>query len=263
MFGGPPPPPPPPGGGPPPPPPPPGGPPPPPPPGGPPPPPPPGGAPAPKPAGDMQSELMNALKDPNLRKKLKKSRAPPPEKKVEVAPALTEAEMKMNEEAEKQELFIELLGYMEAPNGNIEELLDKCKTSTNTCRSFIYTLVRRGWLEGCRILPEVIPGAPKVTVWPGREWMSAQELDDVTEKILKDRFDDASGIVARVHMYRFDQILKQHTLDEIALVKTKKFPRAPPPFNEPEPPQDNSLENRKKWEDWNIRKQNYLQSDFP
>ncbi|KAJ3165004.1 hypothetical protein HK101_000322 [Irineochytrium annulatum] len=228
-----------------------------------------GGAPPPPPApaaaasgGDMQAELMNMLKDPNLRNRLKK-RAPPPEKKIEKPPDISPEEQQQMQEAEKQELFIELLGYMEAPNGNIEELIEKNKTTTSTCRSFIYTLIRRNWVEGCRVVEEVVPGAPKITVWPGREWMAAVELADMTEQELHDRYHENSGIVARCHMYRFDQILKRHVLDEVALIKAKKFPKAPPPFNEPEPPQDNSLENRKKWEDWNIRKQNYLQSDFP
>jgi uncharacterized protein YukE len=167
------------------------------------------------------------------------------------------------QEAEKQELFIELLGYMEAPNGNVEELMEKAKSTTNVSRSFVYTLIRRNWLEGYRVVEKHgVSGAP-LTVWPGREWMAAKELGDLTESQLKDQFSDNSGIVARVHMYRFDQKLKKHMLDEVALVKTPSFPKQPPPFNLPEPPQDNSLENRRKWEEWNTAKQDYLQSDFP
>ncbi|KAJ3274763.1 hypothetical protein HDU76_010687, partial [Blyttiomyces sp. JEL0837] len=120
-----------------------------------------------------------------------------------------------------------------------------------------------GWLQGFRVVEAPGASGAAVTVWPGREWMSAIELGDLTEPDLKDRFVDSSGIVARVHMYRFDNVIKKHVLDQIALVKTKTFPKQPPPFNDPEPPQDNSLENRKKWEDWNMRKLAYFQSDFP
>ncbi|KAI9328997.1 hypothetical protein DFJ73DRAFT_861083 [Zopfochytrium polystomum] len=265
MMGGPPPPPPPPpmpGGGPPPPPPPPGF--------GPPPPPPPPAV--PKSGGDLQAELMNALKDPNLRNRLKK-RAPPPEKPV--VPVVSEEEHSASQEAEKQELFIELLGYMEAPNGNVEELMEKCKNATNTCRSFIFTLIRRGWLHGYRVVESPGSAGPPVTVWPGREWMSAIEVADTTESDLKNRHsagtdsedDEPSGhdrgIIARVHLYRFDNLNKKHTLDSLALLKTANFPVQPPPFNDPEPKQDNSLENRRNWELWNIKRQEYLQSDFP
>ncbi|KAJ1557374.1 hypothetical protein HK405_000093, partial [Cladochytrium tenue] len=236
---------------------------------------------APKASGDLQSELMNALKDPNLRNRLKK-RAPPPEKKPVVDPAVSDAEHLANQEAEKQELFIELLGYMEAPNGNVEELIEKCKNNTNTCRSFIFTLIRRGWLHGYRVVEEVGAAGPPVTVWPGREWMSAIEIADTTEADLKNLHSSGDpedgdaepksptsptstnrGIIARVHLYRFDNLNKKHTLDSLALLKTAAFPVAPPPFNDPEPPQDNSLENRRNWEAWNIRRQEYLQSAFP
>ncbi|KAJ3407924.1 hypothetical protein HDU80_007382 [Chytriomyces hyalinus] len=276
-------------GGPPPPPPPPGGsapPPPPPPPGGsappPPPPPAPGGSAPPLPAtapttpkatpkassGDSQNELMNALKDPNLRKKLRK--------RAETAPSSTDAAAKLAaataaaaapidpkilEEAQRQELFIELLQYMEAPNGNVEELMEKTKTSTNTCRSFIYTLVRKRWLQGYRILDETNEkSAAPITVWPGREWMAAIELPNI---LAKDVSAMESVMVGQVSLYRFDNTLRRHLLDNIILCKTSHFPKEVAPFSEVEPTKDSSLENRKKWDEWSSRKLAYEQGDYP
>ncbi|KAI8841315.1 hypothetical protein BC829DRAFT_492525 [Chytridium lagenaria] len=237
--GGPPPPPPPPpmpGGGPPPPPPPPPGfgpPPPPPPPGGvPPPPPPPGGAPPPPKSGsDMQAELFAAIRGGGKSRLKKVAR---PEKPVEKPAGPT----KEDEEIEKNHLFIELLGHMETPGGNLEELTDKAKASTQP-------VVRQ-----------------PVTVFPGREWTSGINLDDISEADLKNKF-ESGGVVARVHMYRFDQAASSHLLDEIVLTKDVKFPIAPKPFTDPEPPQDSSLENRRKWEAWQIKKLEYDQGDFP
>lgn len=219
---------------------------------------------------------MNALKDPNLRNRLKKRSNTSPNNKpaTDKAPLKSAEELERehdaNQEAEKQELFIELLGYMEAPNGNVEELMDKCKASTAICRGFVYTLIRRRWLRGYRVVDKVggtggKPLAP-LTVWPGKEWMKATEVPDVTEAELKNKLsdkDDLLGIIARVHLYRFDNDIKKHVLDEVALLKTDRFPTRPPPFTDKEPPQDNSLENRKRWEDWNSRRLAYQQSDFP
>ncbi|KAI8614744.1 hypothetical protein BC830DRAFT_1125902, partial [Chytriomyces sp. MP71] len=270
FFAGPPPPPPPPGGprppplpgSTPPPPPPPGvAPPPPPPPGGagPPPPLPPGGDPAssaPKASDDFQSDLMAALKDPNLRKKLKKRADPPPPPK----PIVTEAPVE-DEAAQRQELFIELLQYMEAPNGNVEELMEKTKTSTNTCRSFIYTLVRKRWVQGHRILNETNEkSATPITVWPGKEWMAAIELPNI---LAKDIAALENVTVGQVALYRFDQTLRKHLLDNILLVKTSHFPKEVGPFIDPEPSKEGSLENRKKWEEWYSRKLDYEQGDYP
>lgn len=197
----------------------------------------------------------------------------------------------MKEDGERQELYIELLGYMEAPNGNIEELSDKAKSQTNLVRSFSFTLMRKGWVIGYRItdnLPEETgkgakgkgKGRTPIKVWPGREVMMCIELEDLSEAELMDRVggeksdpitmpSDNSGVVkrkgeiARVNMYRFDEKSKQHVLDEVALVATRTFPRKIPKFNDPEPPQDSSLENRRKWEEWNERKLRYYQSDWP
>ncbi|TPX55985.1 hypothetical protein PhCBS80983_g04888 [Powellomyces hirtus] len=288
MGGGPPPPPPPPpmGGGPPPPPPPPG------PPGAPPPPPPPGSASAPAPAPALSSgdAFLAELRDPNRRKKLRKV-APTAANPAPPSPGREKKEkddQKMREEGERQELYIELLGYMEAPNGNIEELSDKAKNQTNLVRSFAFTLMRKGWVVGYRItdnLPEVkghssakgnksAAGRPLTKVWPGREVMMCIELQDLTEAELMamvgpkpSDLDEVSikrkGEVARIHMYRFDEQSKTHVTDEIALVATPSFPVKTEAFDEPEPPQDASLVNRTKWEKWNENKLKYLQSDWP
>ncbi|KAI9337238.1 hypothetical protein BDR26DRAFT_863997 [Obelidium mucronatum] len=276
VFGGPPPPPPPPGL-----------------PGGPPPPPPPGAPlpPPPKPTGDFQADLMNALKDPNLRNRLKK-RAPPPTSTPSKQPAeqvhkLTPEEEQILQESEKQELFMELMGFMEAPNGNVEELLDKLSKNTKTVRSFVFLLIRRKWLEGVRVVPaaeagDVTTNAPAATsskkpkkgctVWQNMEVTTYIELKDVSEQELKNAFsgigendgESSRGIVARVHMYRFDDTLRKHVTDEIALLKTRHFPKRTPKFDAPEPAdKEKSLEARKAWDEWYTKKQEYMQSDMP
>ncbi|TPX67860.1 hypothetical protein SpCBS45565_g03465 [Spizellomyces sp. 'palustris'] len=270
MRGGPPPPPPPPpimGGGPPPPPPPP------PPPlpptmgGGPPPPPPPPSvrglpptsAPIVDPV-DMQSAFLAELRDPNRRRKLRKVQAPAPKPvATPVKTGPTEADIEM----EKSELFIEMLGFMEAPGGNIEELAEKCKSITNTGRGFIFTLIRRGWLLGYRLVDgqDVKPAKP-CQVWPGREWTNAIDLPNAVEADLVDQNGEAQ-ILARVHLYRFDEKTKKHVLDEIAFLLGPRFPPQPPPINDPEPPKDNSLKSRQAWERWYHRKLMYEQSDYP
>ncbi|RKO90258.1 hypothetical protein BDK51DRAFT_50388 [Blyttiomyces helicus] len=278
--GGPPPPPPPPppmtfGGGPPPPPPPPppafggpGGPPPPPPPppfGGPPPPPPPPGAPPP-PAGDAPADddggggpaFLRELRSGGFKSRLRKV-APPPERKL-----IVDEKPVGNDEGARQALYIELLGFMEAPNGNIEELSDKVKAQTSIVRSFVFTLVRRGWLSAYRITDHLPPPGPKglapCIVWPGREWTIGISIPDAAEADLATLSPSPSDIVARVHLYRFDEQVKKHILDEIVLVATENFP-VETQFNEPEPPRD--MENRTKWDAWNDRKLAHEQSDFP
>ncbi|KAJ3237932.1 hypothetical protein HDU81_008684 [Chytriomyces hyalinus] len=275
MGGGPPPPPPPPmmGGGPPPPPPPPGmgGPPPPPPPpgfgGAPPPPPSPAAFSAPKSTGDAQADMLAALKDPNLRNRLRKRAPPQPKVIVEEVKALSPEEQKLALETEKQELFIELLEFMEAPNGNVEELLTKLVASTKTVRSFIFLLIRRKWLDGVRVInPEHGKAVKPCIVWQNLEVTTYIELKDVYEEELKEAFDgeESKGIVARVHMYRFDEKIKKHITDEIALMKTRHFPKQTKKFDAPEPKDKNSsLEGRKNWDAWYEKKQAYMQSDFP
>ncbi|KAJ3093462.1 hypothetical protein HK100_006602 [Physocladia obscura] len=164
-------------------------------------------------------------------------------------------------EAQRQELFVELLQYMEAPNGNVEELMEKTKLATNTCRSFIYTLVRKRWVSGHRILTDANEkSVTPITVWPGREWMAAIELPNITENDAKNLEPTTIGQVA---LYRFDSNLRKHMLDHIILVKTSHFPKEVALFNELEPAKDNTLESRKKWEDWHNAKLAYEQGDFP
>ncbi|KAI9366039.1 hypothetical protein DFJ73DRAFT_806828 [Zopfochytrium polystomum] len=223
-------------------------------------------------AADAQALMMAQLRDPELRKKLLKKRAPPPERGPAGEPTgpgklkprgMTDEEKKMKEDAERNDLFIELLGYMEAPNGNLEELTDKAKSSTSVSRGFVFSLIRRGWVVCYRVSDGLPEGGDKekLVVFPGREWTRGIKLPDMSEADIKDKFEEG-GIIARVHMYRFDDKAKTHVLDELVLVKDKKFPAKPPPFTEKEPPQD-TLENRRKWEAWNTRKLDYYQSDFP
>ncbi|KAI8905416.1 hypothetical protein EDD86DRAFT_65606 [Gorgonomyces haynaldii] len=201
-MGPPPPPPPPPGIGPPPPPPPPGmGPPPPPPPPGMGPPPPPGGAPVVQatapPAGMSQRDAF-LLEIQNAKLK-KKKRAAPPQKPKPV-------EKPKEPELNKSDLIMELLGYMEAPGGNVSEYAEKCTIATDTARNFIYTFVRRGWLLGFRVdvdrgdKPNKKP--EPCMVWPGKEWTSAMELKDISEQELNNTF-PKSQILHRVHLYRY------------------------------------------------------------
>ncbi|KAJ3004176.1 hypothetical protein HKX48_001385, partial [Thoreauomyces humboldtii] len=250
-----------------------------------------GAPPAPAPAVGGADAFLAELKNPNRRKLRKVVQKPRAADGSPAAPTerdeKKEKEMqKMKEEGERQELYIELLGYMEAPNGNIEELSDKAKIQTNLVRSFAFTLMRKGWVTGYRVtdnLPEEKPAKPAaagrsgksapvgralVNVWPGREVMMCIELADVTEAELAEKIgeptsDKRKTEVARIFMYRFDQQHKQHLLDEIALVATAAFPNETKAFNDPEPPQDNSLVNRQLWETWNDAKLKYAQSDWP
>ncbi|KAJ3168698.1 hypothetical protein HDU87_000986 [Geranomyces variabilis] len=281
MGGGPPPPPPPPpvmGGGPPAPPPPPpimgGGPPPPPPPppmigGGPPPPPPPpppGGAPAPAPAEaaplDGQAAFLAELKNP--KRKLRKVQLPPERPvviPVEPAPVDTEGE--------KNDLYIEMLGYMQAPGGNVEELAEKCQALTHTARGFIFTLVRRGWVNAYR-LNSSLPSCPAkpCTVWPGREWTNAIQIPDVDEPPTP-RASTNGGktvvVIATVALYRFDEKAQQHGLDRLVLVPGPRFPAKVAPFAHAEPPSTNAntMAARKQWEEYHRLRTEHEQSDRP
>ncbi|KAJ3209776.1 hypothetical protein HDU82_000138 [Entophlyctis luteolus] len=220
--------------------------------------------------GNSKNDLMAALNDPNLRNRLKK-RGPPPEKPVAAAatPKISPEEEKLLMEAEKQELFIELLGFMEAPNGNVEDLLTKLVAATKTVRSYIFLLIRRKWLDGVRVLKQGEPKPEKpCIVWQNMEVTTYIELKDVYEKELQEAFEDDEsinrGIVARVHMYRYDEKSRKHLTDEIALMKTRHFPKQIRKFDLPEPPgKDQSLEKRKKWDEWFEKKQQYMQADMP
>ncbi|KAJ3373707.1 tryptophan synthetase [Kappamyces sp. JEL0680] len=112
---------------------------------------------------------MAMLANPNLRKKLRKVKP----KEGTNAPATAaleeqlspEEKMKKEEEAarlameakerqmaeERENLVVEMLGFMETPNGSIEDLVDRAVKNTTLARGFIYTLVRRNWVKAYRI----------------------------------------------------------------------------------------------------------------
>ncbi|TPX70964.1 hypothetical protein CcCBS67573_g06378 [Chytriomyces confervae] len=272
MGGGPPPPPPPPGGGPPPPPPPPGfggGPPPPPPPpgfGGAPPPPPPPAATAKAPV-DAQADMFNAIKNGGF--KLKK-RGPPPEKSIndqlkgpEASPEEKARLAKQAEEELRSSLFIELLGHMETSNGNLDELTTKAANSTKVARGFIFNLVRKEFVDAFRSKESMPPNGKKdpAQVYAGIEVNRAIKLKDRSEAEVKDQIENG-GIVARVHMYRFDDKAQTHTLDEIVLLKGRAFPKPLPPYSEPEPVKDGSRLKMNEWDAWEKRRDDYRQMDY-
>jgi hypothetical protein len=62
-------------------------------------------------------------------------------------------------------------------------------------------------------------------------------------------------------MHRFDNNTYDHVLDEIVFYKSKSFPPKFTPFTRKEPPNDNSLETRKKWDIWLKKKAEHEQSD--
>ncbi|KAJ3012356.1 hypothetical protein HKX48_006320 [Thoreauomyces humboldtii] len=202
-------------------------------------------------SGDGQSAFLAELRNPNRRKL----------RKVQPVVARPIAIVKdVDPEAEKQDIYIEMLGYMQAPGGNIEELTEKCKNLTNTNRGFIFTLIRRGWLAAFRLL-DVLESAPDkpCEVWPGREVISAVKIPNVADE----RALPATEVF-RCHMYRFDQTAKRHTLDTLVFVAGPRFPIAVPAFAEREPSTaNNSLQTRQAWEAWNLRKTQHEQSDHP
>ncbi|KAJ3329308.1 hypothetical protein HDU93_001057 [Gonapodya sp. JEL0774] len=53
---------------------------------------------------------------------------------------------------ERQALFFSLLEYMEAPEGNLDELVEKLTKATATARGFVYSMIKRGWVEGWRVM---------------------------------------------------------------------------------------------------------------
>jgi hypothetical protein len=231
---------------------------------------------------------MAALSDPNRRKKLRKvvpkgSGAPSTES-TEPAKELTpEEKMKREEEnarlalekkeremaEERENLVVEMLGFMETPNGSIEDLVDRSAKNTAIARGFIYTLVRRSWVKAYRVkitYPEEAEVKKKrkhvpCTVFPGTQWTSALELPDWTREQIEIQYPEELNFVGNGHMYRFDQHIQRHLVDEIVFYKDKAFPPALIPFTKTEPPKDNSLENRNKWEVWNRKKLTHQQSE--
>ncbi|KAJ3200363.1 hypothetical protein HDU82_008980 [Entophlyctis luteolus] len=260
FKGPPPPPPPPPGMGPPPPPPPPGM--------GPPPPPPPPGLPGAgaKSSGSSKNDLMAALADPNLRNRLKK-RGPPPEPKSFVAtreePVVTAEELKLRDEAERGELFVELLQYMESTHGNVDELADRAAASTKTARGHVFGLMRPEYVTAFRLLESLPEGGSRtpVQVYPGVETNRAITIRDAREQDLKDDL-ETGGVVARVHLYRFDQKANTHTLDEVVLMKGRNFPKPIAAFTEPEPVKGTDRASLMKYDEWMEKKAAYLQAPY-
>ncbi|KAJ3352015.1 hypothetical protein HDU83_008409 [Entophlyctis luteolus] len=205
---------------------------------------------------------MKQLTDPSLRSRLKKRPDPVAAPRPVESPAATSLQQP-DETQQRQELFVELLQYMEAPNGNVEDLMEKTKTATNTCRAFIYTLIRKRWVLGHRIISDANGASvAPITVWPGREWMVAIEIPNIKEEDAV-ALETSGAAVGRVVLYRFDTVLRKHLLDVIVLAKSPNFPTEIGTFNAPEPPKDNSLESRKQWEEWNLAKLAYEQSDYP
>jgi hypothetical protein len=112
-------------------------------------------------SGDLQSELMNMLKDPNLRNRLKKT-VPKEVVKEELKSENMTPEQKLadkekltsNEAIERQDLLTELLDYMETPNGSIEDLLTSADENTRYVRTFLYTLVSQEFVKAYRVSTE-------------------------------------------------------------------------------------------------------------
>jgi hypothetical protein len=250
---------------------------------GPPPPPPPpmmgspamGSSPPAKKANDFQSELMNMLNNPNLRKTLKKTTPAPrtdfavkeetdrsPE--AEETRRLHSLEKSSQQELEnRQNLLIELLGFMETPNGSIDDLLEKSSKATGNVRTFLFTMVRNKWVKAYRLTPKTSKSTKKnlpCNLYRGMNMVSAILVKDKTKdeiESLKSKFE----FLSTAHMYRFDQNIQEHVLDEIYMYKDKQFPVEFTPYIRPEPPQDNTLENRNKWEIWHRKRMEHQQSD--
>jgi hypothetical protein len=128
-------------------------------------------------------------------------------------------------------------------------------------RGFIYTLVRRKWVKGFRVVDKY--GGEDCKVYPGREYSSTITIPDITSQELYKLYDPANDMfVTTAHMYRFDKQSQKHVIDEIAFYKHRRWPTTTyTPFADPEPPQDSSLENRNRWERWNQAKLASQQSD--
>lgn len=235
------------------------------------------------------SDLLAALNDPSLRTKLKKVGGPTASATQTAeggtaAPAVDPAraaklEAERLARAKEKELerrhaaIVEVLGYMEAPDGSVEDIVVGLDKATGVARGFVFSLVRRGWVAGMRVLEppsettgavehtgrtKKLKGPPPCTVWPGREWTNKIELPTVSE-IPHQWAGKNPAVVA--HMYRFDAELQKHVLDEIQLFPTARFPPPRAPFSEPEPVNDGSLASLKAVDSWNERKQAYQQSD--
>ena len=212
---------------------------------------------------------MAEIKGGNLKSRLKKvTTAPRPVfNKPEESNEIEGKYQKPKEESgERENLTLEVIGYMQTPNGSLDDLLEKAIKETNVSRGFIYTLVRREWVKGFRVVEEGqvdVQDSEPCTVYPGREYSSTLVLPDSTQALLADLYTDVEALVSQAHMYRFDKASQKHVIDKIAFYKHRRWPGdgAYKLFSEPEPPQDSSLENRNRWEKWNQAKLAEQQSD--
>ena len=238
------------------------------------------GTPSQRPPAPAPSDLFNAIKGGI---KLKKVQRPEPKSQPLEKESLNDEErvMKNLKEAanaadakkaalaeERQNLIMEMLGFMETPSGSIDDLLEKCIKTTAISRGFIYTLIRRGWLKALKVKVDYSPEqivrpkekiAPCI-VYPGREWNKAIEIPEKARSEIESSNDDKDYILT-AHMYRFDSRVQQHVVDEIVFYRDIKYPEPFIPFTKAEPPQDSNIENRRKWEIWNRKKMAHEQSD--
>jgi hypothetical protein len=110
-------------------------------------------------------------------------------------------------------------------------LLEKAVKATNVSRGFIYTLVRRKWVKGFRIVDNT--GGEACKVYPGREYSSTITIPDITAQELMNPY-DPEMFVTKTHMYRFDKKSQKHVIDEIVFYKHRRWPTtAYTPFAEP------------------------------
>lgn len=205
--------------------------------------------------GNFLLEIQNA----KLRKQNRKVTVQEPTTPSPVKEALVKS---------KSDLIMELLGYMEAPGGNVSEYAEKCLAATNTARNYIDTFIRRGWLLALRVEVKrdasICPEPEVCAIWPGKEWTRAINLKDVTRAELHKHF-PKEQILHTFRLYRFDINFKEHVLDELALVKTFRFPKIVVPYNEPEPVPEtfrNLLQWRLAQEQWHTKKSKHTQSDY-
>ncbi|KXS13342.1 hypothetical protein M427DRAFT_370308 [Gonapodya prolifera JEL478] len=103
---------------------------------------------------DVQAELMKAIKGGSVKAGLRKVTSRPPREAFvsSVSTDSSSEDIRQAQLEERQSLFFDLLEYMEAPEGNLDELIDKLNKSTATARGFLYSMVKRGWVEGFRVL---------------------------------------------------------------------------------------------------------------
>ena len=189
---------------------------------------------------------MDLIKSGNLKSRLKS---------VPKQTAAVEPESQIDQENQHREnLIFEVLGYMQTPNGSIEELVDKLVKSSKVSSKFIYTLLRNKWVKGYRLTKQT--DVLKVRNGP----IDEIELKNVNEAYISDKNTDLFLTVC--HLYKFNESTKSHSIDEVYLFKDElRFPEEYKEFKIPEPIQDNSLISRSKWEKWNLKKINHQTSN--